>query len=258
MRYEYKYYVPNFRLAELRGMLQPFVHPDKFAAKHAGNQYTVRSIYFDTAGFDMYHTKRDHLAHRMKVRLRSYNEMAEANAVFFEIKRKYEGPIVKNRATLPFSVVKAIFNGAPLDQYLPVTDKADNVRRFFYQLRSRNLQPVVNVIYEREVYLSNIPDAANDLRITLDKNLRCVPYPSVSELYMERDLRYPLERDFILEVKFNNYCPAWLRPMLAQMDLRKEPASKYVLSMDAQPDINTTKKYSIYFQSNRVARFPEH
>jgi VTC domain len=258
LRYEYKYYVPAYRLAELRGMLMPFVHPDKFAAKHEGNQYTVRSIYFDTAGFDMYHSKRDHLAHRMKVRLRSYNTEAETNSVFFEIKRKYEAPIVKNRAALPFSAVKAIFKGEPLGEFLPETDKADNIRRFLYQYHRRRLNPVVNVIYEREVYISNLSDKENDLRITLDKNLRCVPYPAISELYKERNLQFPLHNEFILEVKFNHYCPAWLRPMLAQLELRKEPASKYVISIDAQPEIRTDKKYSIIYQSNRAARFSEY
>lgn len=239
-------------------MLLPFVHPDKFAAKHKDNQYTVRSIYFDTPDFQMYHTKRNHLAHRMKVRLRSYNLESEESSVFFEIKRKYEAPIVKNRATLPFSAVKAIFNGASVESFLPVTNKADNVRRFFYQIYGRKLRPVVNVVYEREVYLSNVPDPENDLRITIDKNLRSVPYPRVEELFVERDLRYPLQDEFILEVKFNKYCPVWLKPMLGEMQLRKEPASKYVLCMDAQNIIKTEKKYSAFYQLSRAPRLSEH
>jgi VTC domain len=259
MRYEFKYFVPAFRLAELRGMLLPFVKPDKFAALSANHEYTVRSIYFDSADFEMYHTKRDHLAHRMKVRLRSYNLEQENGAVFFEIKRKYEGPILKNRATLPYSTVKKIFSGASLEECLPVTEKAENVRRFFYQIHRKHLQPVVTVIYEREVYLSNVTDLENDLRISMDKNLRSVPYPSIDELFIERDIQYPIQDHFILEVKFNKYCPGWLKPILAKMDLQKGPASKYVMCVDSQRRIKTDQKNSAIFQHySRATRFSKY
>ena len=249
MRYEYKYYVPRFHLAALRSMLFPFVQEDRYAALQPEHQYTVRSIYFDTPDMEMYHTKREHIAHRMKVRLRGYNLGGDATQVFFEIKRKYEGPILKNRATMPFEAVKNIFQGAAVDAYLPETNKADNVRRFFYQVYSRRLRPVVTVIYEREAYISKVADPDNDLRISLDKNLRSVPFPSVSELFEERDLRYPLEEQFILEIKFNHYCPAWLKPMVSMLQLQKAPASKYVLCMDSQPTIQANRFQSVSLQS---------
>ncbi len=182
----------------------------------------------------MYQTKVDHLAHRMKVRMRGYNVGNDDSAVFLELKKKYEGPIIKNRATLSYGSVKKIFAGASVDQFLPETKRADDVRRFFYQIHSKNLRPIVNVIYEREAYVTRNLDPENDLRITLDKNLRCVPRPKLDELFVERNLAWPLDGEFILEVKFNNYCPAWAKPILASMDLQKRPASKYVLSVDAQ------------------------
>lgn len=241
MRHEYKYYVPVFHLATLRSMLLPFVQPDRYAALQPEHHYTVRSIYFDTPDLEMYHTKREHIAHRMKVRLRGYNLGGDTAPVFFEIKRKYEGPILKNRATMPFESVKNIFQGASVDTYLPETNKADNVRRFFYQLYTRRLRPVVTCIYEREAFISKVIDLDNNLRISLDKNLRSVPFPAVSELFTERDLRYPLEQLFILEIKFNTYCPAWLKPILSMLELQKAPASKYVLCMDSQPSIQANR-----------------
>ena len=249
MRYEYKYYVPVFHLATLRSMLHPFVQSDRHAALQPDNHYTVRSIYFDTPDLDMYHTKREHLAHRMKVRLRGYNEGSETAPVFFEIKRKYEGPILKNRAITPFESVKSIFQGTPVESYLPETNKADNVRRFFYQVYTRRLRPVVTCIYEREAYISNVVDPDNDLRISLDKNLRSVPFPTVSELFTERDLRYPLNDLFILEIKFNNYCPAWLKPIVSMLQLQKAPASKYVLSIDSQPMIQASRFRGVSLRS---------
>ena len=251
MRFEYKYLVPNFQLPELRRMVLPFVGPDKFAARQPGCQYTVRSIYFDTPNFEMYHTKRDHQAHRMKVRLRGYNLGGDDASVFFEIKRKYEGPIVKNRATLAFSTVQKMFAGASVEAFLPeLNGKADNVRRFFYQMYSRRLQSVVNVIYEREAYLSKVNDPDNDMRLTFDKNLRSVPFPTINELYSERDLQYPIAGHFILEVKFNRYCPAWIKPVLATLNLQKAPASKYVLCVDSQPSLRPDRSREMHYQSS--------
>ncbi len=244
MRAEFKYFVPLIKLHELRSALLPFVHPDKHASRQPGNEYTVRSIYFDNKNFDMYHSKIDHLAHRLKVRLRGYNQGDGNSNVVCEIKRKYEGPIIKNRATLQYKIVSEIFHGVDLNSVLPVTDDSINIRKFFYQIFANSLQPVVNVIYEREAYESRIIDAENGIRLSIDKNLRSVPYPGLDELFIERDLKYVMEDHFILEVKFNNYCPAWIKPILADLQLVKGPASKYVMGIEVQKSqINTGVKW---------------
>jgi SPX domain protein involved in polyphosphate accumulation len=107
-------------------MLLPFAQLDRAAHHFVEGHYTVRSIYFDTPSFEMYHTKRDHLANRQKVRLRGYNHGNKDALVFCEIKRKYEGPIVKNRAKLSYDAVQRIFNGDHLDAFLPQTIKAES------------------------------------------------------------------------------------------------------------------------------------
>ena len=254
MRSEFKYKVPLERLSELRAAILPFVAPDKFASKQPGNQYTVRSIYFDTRNFDMYHTKTDHVAHRLKVRLRGYNIGDEYSNVTCEIKRKYEGPILKNRASLQYNMVQAIYNGADLDTILAVTDEQIGLRKFFYQIFSGSLQPVVTVIYEREAYESVILDKENGIRLSIDKNLRSVPYPAIEELFVERDIMYAYQGYFILEVKFNKYCPAWVKPILAEFGLLKGPASKYVMCIDSQPVINTARRWDSLIRSGALTK----
>ncbi|MEO6760718.1 MAG: polyphosphate polymerase domain-containing protein, partial [Saprospiraceae bacterium] len=161
MRFEFKYLVPMEQYGALRTALLPFLEPDRFARKQPQGRYTVRSIYFDTPGFEMYHTKIDGIAHRLKVRLRGYNMGQDESTVFMEIKRKYEGPILKNRSDASFGLVKQLFAGASFDELADQIQNPDNARRFFYQILSRNLRPVVNVIYEREPYLGKNPDMEN-------------------------------------------------------------------------------------------------
>jgi VTC domain len=246
MRFEFKYLVPTEQYEPLKESLLPFLQRDKFAQQQPNGMYTVRSIYFDTPGFEMFHTKVEGIPHRMKVRLRGYNIGDDNSTVFMEIKRKYEGPILKNRSDTTFGIVKQLFKGAAYDDLAPFIQKPDNGRRFFYQILSRNLLPVVNVIYEREPFMANTKSIENDFRCTFDMNLRSVAYPKVVDLYTEHDVNYTFPGYFILELKFNDYCPAWIKPILEEFQMRKEPASKYVGAIKANRFINVMRREDAY------------
>lgn len=245
LRFEYKYFVPNNKLDLLRSLIAPFTTLDKFAAMRPEQEYTVRSIYFDTPDFECYHTKIDGLKHRNKVRLRGYNKEKSSNTVFLEIKRKYEAPILKNRAPMKYGFAKSLFHGVNPELFIKNTDKfkdaRDSASKFMYNVYARKMRPVVCVIYEREPYLSKTNDEGNNLRITFDKNLRGTPYPTVDELYREDRARTAIQGIFILEVKFNEYYPSWMKPIIAMLGLVKESASKYCLCIDAHPSIDVNR-----------------
>jgi hypothetical protein len=245
MRFEYKYLVPIGRIDDLRTQIQPFTRPDPFASRSVDGQYTVRSLYFDSPTFEMYNTKIDHLAHRLKVRLRGYNTGNDASPVFMEIKRKYEAPILKNRAEAPFGLVKQLLAGANFEAHIDQIKKPDSARRFLYQVFSKNLRPVVNVIYEREPYLGGVINPENDFRITFDLNLRGIPYPPIESLFEEPGARHVYPGFFILEVKFNQYCPGWVKPMLEELKLYKEPASKYVGCIEVNPLVKPERRFDL-------------
>jgi hypothetical protein len=243
MRYEYKYFVPYSKLEELRRAILPFVNLDPFAQKFGG-QYTVKSIYFDTPRFLHYHTKVEGAANRLKVRLRGYNEGGLDAAVFFEIKRKYEMPIRKNRAQMRFSEALALLSGtAEVDDFIKKEKWAEDARRFLYQINARQMRPIVNVIYEREPYLTRATDPANDARITFDKNLRSVAWPNIKHLFGETAAKPVYNGHFVLEIKFNLYCPVWLRDIVDDLKLYREAASKYTACIDCQPSINVEKAF---------------
>ncbi len=249
MRYEFKYLVPIEQYSALRSAVLPFLRADPFAARQPDGKYTVRSIYFDTAGFDMYHTKVDGIAHRMKVRLRGYNRGGPDSLVFMEIKRKYESPIQKSRSSASYGVVLDLFKGKAIDQLEGAITEPDNARRFFYQVLSRNLRPVVNIIYEREPFMGANLNPENDFRLTFDLHLRSVAYPGVDELFEDKDVRFAFPGYFILEIKFNQYCPAWIKPLLEDFQLRKEPASKYVGAIDSNAFIRPGRHNDAFAKS---------
>lgn len=250
MRYEYKYIVPNNALGPLRDYILPFVELDRHAADREFNHYTVRSIYFDTPAYDFYYEKIEGIKNRKKVRLRGYDQNGLDEMVFLEIKRKYDVPIIKYRSPLKFRHALEIFqehnlNGYAIEKFSTM-EGYENSKRFFYQVFSKNLRPVVLVVYEREPYLSKFDKT---VRITFDKNLRGTGYPALEGLYDDGELMSALHNRFIMEVKFNNTFPGWLNPVISKFGLRKQSASKYVMTMDASRVVKHLTKSTIYTRS---------
>lgn len=250
MRYEYKYVVPLRHMEEIRKLIVPFLELDKFAEVSNNSEYTVRSIYFDSPAYDFYFEKIDGIKNRKKVRLRGYDEYSPDNKVFLEIKRKYEIPILKFRAPIQYKEAVQVLKEKSLNgfEHANIHDqkKLDNTKRFFYQIFSNNLRPVVLVVYEREAYLSKFD---RTVRVTFDKDLRGMAYPALEELYEEEPLLPVMRDSFIIEVKFNKSFPKWMAPILAKYDLKRRSASKYVFAMNGSKVVKHLQKSTIYTHS---------
>ncbi len=237
-------------MESLRRKITPFLELDKFAEISDNNEYTVRSIYFDSPAYDFYFEKLEGIKNRKKVRLRGYDEQLGNDKVFLEIKRKYDIPIIKYRAPIQYDEAIKVLKNKSLNGFensnIIDQKKIENTKRFFYQVFSKNLRPVVLVVYEREAYLSKFDST---VRVTFDKNLRGAAYPGLEELYDEPFLSPVMSDKFILEVKFNKSFPNWLTPILGQFDLKRRSASKYVFTMDGCNVVKSLSKSAIYTRS---------
>ena len=240
MKYEFKYIVPVSKLDSLREAIQRYVELDPFAANSAGNEYTVRSIYFDTSRFDYYWEKVDGYRIRKKVRIRGYNHPQGNEMVFLEIKRKLKEPIEKVREMLPFdTMVRLMAGDDPGLSGLEAAETLNGAGKFLFHVYRRNLKPVVLVIYEREAYYDRF---MKQVRITIDKNLRSVAYPEIKDLNREDNAVAALKDRFIMEVKFKGHFPGWLRPITGHFDLVRQSASKFVFCINAHHLADATWK----------------
>ncbi len=97
MRYEYKYYVPYSKINILRELIKSHMDMDPFAAERPGNQYTIRSIYFDSPKLKHYVEKVNTEGHRLKVRMRGYNLEHPDNTIFLELKKKGSCSVMKSK-----------------------------------------------------------------------------------------------------------------------------------------------------------------
>jgi hypothetical protein len=232
-RLEYKYLVPNGLVDEIRADLQPYMEVDEFAGKHG--EYTVRSVYYDTPGFDCYHEKLAGLKARTKFRIRGYDRPDDGSIVFLEIKRKNGGLIAKNRAPLLYRDLDSFFASrdfAYIRSFTGTEREQRDASRFLYHFYGRGLRPAVLVVYDREAFHGRFD---RSLRLTLDKNLRGAIFPSLRMLYDEGCLNHAMARHFVLEVKFfRGTLPAWVRAMIGRYDLPRMALSKFTICLDAQ------------------------
>ncbi|HEY8097454.1 MAG TPA: VTC domain-containing protein, partial [Methylobacter sp.] len=93
LRREYKYLVPTSQLGAVRKFIAPHMAPDPH-----GLNYRVLSAYLDTPGLALWGDHAVlHKEDRYKLRIRTYSGLA--NQYFFEVKRKHDGVIEKQRAS---------------------------------------------------------------------------------------------------------------------------------------------------------------
>jgi len=235
-RLEYKYLVPNSLLEAIRADIRPHMEIDPFAGQQSSNEYTVRSIYYDTPRLDCYHEKVDGVGVRRKFRIRGYNQLDEKSIVFLEIKRKYLNFIMKDRAPLLHQDLKDFFSSPELDKYIiplsGTTQEQADAKHFLYYYYRRGLQPAVLVVYDREAFLGKFDSS---LRVTFDKNLRGSIFPTLDMLYEDDRLVPSMRNHFILELKFfRGALPAWVISMVQRYSLPRMALSKFTICLDSQ------------------------
>ncbi len=257
MRLEYKFLVKNEDLDQLRKKIIPFVELDPFVSVDSGNEYTVRSIYFDSSNFDYYHEKIDGILIRKKLRIRSYDNQSDNNLVFLEIKNKHDNFINKNRSPILYHNLANLLKTNSIETYALTHNGYSNTIRdgekFLHHINRSGLRPTILIVYEREAYFSKFDKS---LRITFDKNLRFYDHPKMDGLYMDLDLENAMHNYFVLEIKFNNGYPKWLQNIIVDFNLTRRSVSKYAICIDSSNKIDPTRKnfnssnYSFIYDQN--------
>ena len=238
-KFEYKYQVPRELLPRLRKLIEPYVMIDSYMNEGGPTGYTVRSIYFDSPRYDYFHEKEDGLKIRKKIRIRGYNEYDPGNTVFLEIKRKNEKQIFKNRAPVTFQNLKRLMTTGDSDKYIIALDGFRNAvadsKRFLFHVHKSCLHPLVLVIYDREAFFGKYD---HSLRITFDKNLRSSIRPELDDLFSENHIKYSIPKKFILEVKFIDVFPSWMKLIIKSLGLKLQATSKYTTCLEEHNAVN--------------------
>jgi len=242
-RFELKYVIDERCAHAVRNFLRGYLVADEHADPRHGNQYHVYSVYLDSDNYTLYRSTTHGLKNRFKLRARFYNERP-GSSVFFEIKRRHNDVILKQRAAVRRSSVETLMaGGCPrhADLVANASGAFGALERFMSLRNLLNATGKVLVSYTREAYVT--PDS-NTVRITFDRSLETAAYRGV--FLLDSMVRHPVRTPgVVLELKFTDTFPVWMREMVRVFDLERRPFAKYITCVDAlrRPELLMSPTY---------------
>ena len=242
-RFEYKYWVDERQARAISDFLRAYLEPDDYLIKfgrETGCGYPVCSLYLDTTGLMLYGQTMQGQKNRFKLRIRFYDNNP-LNPAFLENKRRETDVIKKKRAAVTREGAKRILAGEPPSpDFLyggKVSAKSLDAMYDFCSLRDRiSAGGCTYVYYHREAYVS--PNSSQ-ARVTFDRHLKGGIYLPGTDLTIPTDSVEPPVEGVILELKFTDRFPNWMRTLCEVFNLQKISIPKYVKCVDELRDKGT-------------------
>ncbi len=224
-RHELKYVIPEQEADIIKGCLKERLSPDV----HAKNgSYLIRSLYFDDFFDSAYYDKQAGTRRRRKFRIRIYNYSDDF--ISLECKDKNGSYILKRSAVLSKEELDKILKG---DCSFLLSREESVLKEFYLSYTAEGLRPEVLVDYDRTPFVLD----AGTVRITFDEHVRSGFF---SEDLFDRNIPVyeTLESGkLIMEVKFTEFFPDFVRELLDSPSIYQTAASKYVMCSDVMREI---------------------
>jgi hypothetical protein len=226
-RFELKYRISEEVALMVRNFVSSYLQIDEYGATRPQLSYPVHSLYLDSDDLRIYWETINGIKNRFKLRIRFYESRPKA-PVYFEIKRRMNNIILKQRAAVHREAVEVILAGQlPDPAHLVSHDPRHLValQRFSELMQRYEAKPKLHVAYIREAWIS---PHNNAVRVTLDRHVFDDPEPTAQ---LSSEMVEPVAvfgRDVILELKFTDRFPDWFRHLVQVFGLQQGSAAKYV------------------------------
>lgn len=217
-RHELKYICTAAQLALLQGRIHHLMPLDSHVA--GSGMYTIRSLYFDDYYDRCYYENENGTDPREKFRIRIYN--GSTDRISLELKKKERGKTLKLSCPLTEEQCRILMRGEPLPDsrdYDPVLQK------LLLLMRTTLMKPKIIVEYDRVPYIYKL----GNVRVTLDKNISS---SNRIETFLDKEIyRRPIMPTgwHVLEVKFDEFLPDYIKTALQLDSLRQTAYSKFYL-----------------------------
>jgi len=217
-RHELKFFINQHQFYIIRQRLKSLMSPDSNVG--SSGEYHIRSLYFDDMNNKALHEKLGGIRDRVKYRIRIYN--VQDDVIHFEKKIKLNDYIAKVKEPLTREMYEQIAAGQ-----FEVLNNPEKplLLELYHEMNRHLLRPKVIVDYVREPYVCH----NGNVRITFDKELRTGLHSTDLFCKQLKPVRAIDENLIILEVKYDEYIPDYIKFALQLEGLNRQSASKYVI-----------------------------
>jgi hypothetical protein len=226
-RFELKYILSEKYALAVRDFVGSYLELDEYGATLPNFSYPVHSLYLDSEDLRLYQTTINGDKNRFKLRLRFYENRADA-PVYFEIKRRMDNTISKMRGGVRREEARWLLAGhLPEPSHLISKDPRQLValQRFCEYAHALRATPKAHIAYLREAWVNR---EDNSVRVTMDRQVRCEPE---LEGKLSTQMNHPVlvfGDAVVLELKFTNRFPNWFGDLVRVFGLMQCGAAKYV------------------------------
>ena len=230
-RFELKYRLTEELAPQVREFVASYLDLDENGVGKPDYSYPVHSLYLDSDLLTTYWATVNGDKNRFKLRLRFYND-DPSSPVFFEIKRRVDNVIFKQRGGVRKHVVPGLLAGQlPSPEHLLADDPKQlvAVERFLELMEELGARPKLHIGYQREAW---VDPRGSHVRVTFDRHVQAEPEPDARFGTAMANPVSAFSHQVILELKFTNFFPLWFRDLVERFDLVRCGAAKYCDSVD--------------------------
>lgn len=230
-RSEWKYCEAEPELVYLKERLASILPYDSNADENG--KYEINTLYFDDYKDTCAKLNVSGEGKRFKYRIRYYGK--NSGQLWLEKKEKINSYCHKRKCVLLLEEYYLIMEGRAMDVFWGTEERL--LKEFCIDIVTKRFLPRVIINYEREAFVETI----TNIRITLDYNISA---SDEIERFLTGDYRkIPIleKKKHVLEVKFDDILPAYIKTVLHGNILMQSSFSKYYLGRIA---IQEKKKYN--------------
>ena len=210
LRHEYKHPITPWDAILITQRLEKLLRPDPHASL-----YHIRSVYFDTPSDRLLREKEDGLSRREKFRIRMYN----GDDSFIRLEKKIKLADLGTKISAPLTRREAEMLLAGETDFL-LTREENVLRELYAAMRYESLKPKTIVDYTRRAFVY----PAGNVRVTIDRDIRTGLYEN--NLFA-KSITVPAANEIILEVKYDNFLPDFIRECVQLGHASASAFSKY-------------------------------
>jgi hypothetical protein len=218
-RHELKFIISKQAALMLKSRLSMVMDIDR-NNRWEDKTYLIRSLYFDDVSSSAFYDKMDGVWLRKKYRIRYYNH--DPSYIVLEAKHKHDQMTYKQQQVINQRIAQDLSEGHT--QRIEAKE-GTLLAQFLQDIETHHLIPSVMVDYFRLAYVFE----PLDVRVTFDEYIKSGLY--TSDLFSRDFPGVPIlmDNEVVLEVKFNEIMPDFIRIVLETVPKCRMAISKFAI-----------------------------